>query len=204
MVCVMLIACKLIHFTALELGHLILEISEHIDTEKAIHRFVRAFLAPRPAVEFELGTKRHAISLYELHLLKHKYGLCMQAWIERAKDLQILSEKDATQLVKLFRQRHWYYDEPGDALPPEEPQRFKRLVMNAFCEGIISQARAAELLGVDLLQFLGEEEERHGGLPIEWYPLGFRRNGADKDNSAVSSNRCTECNARKGESIPTR
>ena len=91
----------------------------------------------------------------------------MQAWIERTKDLEILSEKDATQLVKLFRQRNWYYEEPGDALPPEEPQRFKRLVMNAFCEGIISQARAAELLGVDLLQFLGEEEERHGGLPIE-------------------------------------
>ena len=152
---------------ARELGHLILEISEQIDTEKAIHRFARALLAPRPAVEFELGPKRHAISLYELHLLKHKYGLSMQAWIERAKDLEILSEKDAAQLVKLFRQRHWYFEEPGDALPPEEPQRFKRLVMNAFCEGIISQARAAELLGVDLLQFLGEEEERHGGLPIE-------------------------------------
>lgn len=152
---------------ARELGHLILEIPDQIDVEKAIHRFARALLAPRPAVVFELGPKRHSISLYELHLLKHKYGLSMQAWIERAKDLEILSEKNATQLGKLFRQRNWYFEEPGDALPPEEPQRFKRLVMHAYCEELISQARATELLGIDLLQFLEGEVERHGGLPIE-------------------------------------
>ncbi len=152
---------------ARELGHLILDTAVHIDPEKAAHRFAGALLAPQSTVEFELGSKRQAISLYELHLLKHKYGLSMQAWIERARDLRILSEKDATQLLKLFHQRNWHLEEPGDALPPEEPQRFTRLVMHAFCEGIISQARAAELLGVPLSQFIGGEVEQHGGLPIE-------------------------------------
>src|SRR5437660_4948924 len=66
---------------AYELGHLLLEPAENIDIEKAAHRFARAFLAPRPAVELDLGAKRRTISLYELHLLKHKYGLSMQAWI---------------------------------------------------------------------------------------------------------------------------
>jgi Zn-dependent peptidase ImmA (M78 family) len=150
-----------------ELGHLVLQPVEHVDPEKAAHRFAGAFLAPRPAVEFELGSKRHSISLYELHLLKHKYGLSMQAWIYRAKDLEILSKTAAAQMFKRFRQQGWHHEEPGDALPPEEPQRFKRLVMHALCEGIISQARAAELLGVSLSQFLGGEVERHGGLPIE-------------------------------------
>ncbi len=150
-----------------ELGHLVLQPAEHVDPEKAAHRFAGAFLAPRPAVEFELGSKRHSISLYELHLLKHKYGLSMQAWIYRAKDLEILSKTAAAQMFKRFRQQGWHHEEPGDALPPEEPQRFKRLVMHALCEGIISQARAAELLGVSLSQFLGGEVERHGGLPIE-------------------------------------
>ncbi len=39
--------------------------------------------------------------------------------------------------------------------------------MHAYCEEIISQARASELLGVPLTQFLGGEGERHGGLPID-------------------------------------
>jgi len=149
-----------------ELGHLVLEPAEHIDPEKAAHRFAGAFLAPRPAVELELGTKRQAIGLYELHLLKHKYGLSMQAWIYRAKDLRILTEEKATQMFKRFRQQGWHCEEPGDALPSEMPQRFERLVMHALCEGIISQARAAELLAVPLDYFLGGEVERHGGLPI--------------------------------------
>ncbi len=140
-----------------ELGHLILQLADHIDAEKAAHRFAGAFLAPRSAVELELGTKRHTIGLNELHLLKYKYGLSMQAWIYRAKDLGILSETNAIQIFKRFRQYGWYREEPGTPLPPEKPQRFERLVMHALCEGIISQVRAAELLGMQLDQFLGGE-----------------------------------------------
>lgn len=150
-----------------ELGHLLLEPAEHIDPEKAAHRFAGAFLAPRPAVELELGLKRRTISLYELHLLKHKYGLSMQAWIYRAKDLAILSEEMAAQMFKQFRQRGWHREEPGDTILSEKPQRFERLVMHALCEGIISQARASELLGVPISQFLEGEVERHGGVPFE-------------------------------------
>jgi len=143
-----------------ELGHLILQPMEHIDAEKAAHRFAGAFLVPRSTVELELGIKRHFIGLNELHLLKHKYGLSMQAWIYRTKDLGILSEADAIQLFKRFRQHGWYRAEPGNPLPPEKPQRFERLVMHALCEDIISQARAAELLGMQLDQFLGGEVDR--------------------------------------------
>ncbi len=156
---------------ARELGHLLLEPAENIDPEKAAHRFAGAFLAPQPAVELELGAKRRTISLYELHLLKHKYGLSMQAWIYRAKELAILSEDMAAQMLQQFRQREWLNEEPGDTIRSERPQRFERLVMHALCEGIISQARACELLGVPisqfLSQFLGGEVERHGGIPFE-------------------------------------
>lgn len=152
---------------ARELGYLLLEPAENIDIEKAASRFAGALLAPRPAVEFELGAKRRTISLYELHLLKHKYGLSMQAWIYRAKDLAILPEDVAIQMVQQFRQRGWHREEPGDAIPSERPQRFERLVIHALCEGIISQARASELLGVSISQFLREEVEWHGGVPFE-------------------------------------
>lgn len=150
-----------------ELGHLVLQPAEHIDEEKAAHRFAGAFLVPKPTVELELGMKRHALSMYELHMLKHKYGMSMQAWVYRAKDLGILADAVAAQMFKKFRQQKWYRQEPGDALPAEEPRRFNRLVIHALYEGIISEARAAELLGVPLSQFLIKEVERHGGLPVD-------------------------------------
>src|SRR5207248_10417069 len=40
---------------ARELGYLILEAAEHTNLAKATHRFANALLAPRPAVELELG-----------------------------------------------------------------------------------------------------------------------------------------------------
>ncbi|MBA2393623.1 MAG: ImmA/IrrE family metallo-endopeptidase [Ktedonobacteraceae bacterium] len=150
-----------------ELGHLILQPIEHIDAEKAAHRFAGALLAPCSTVELELGTKRHTIGLNELYLLKCKYGLSMQAWIYRAKDLNILSETDAIQLFKYFRQRGWNRKEPGNPLSSEIPQRFERLVMHALCEDIISQTRAAELLAMPLEQFLGGDVERYGGFSID-------------------------------------
>jgi Zn-dependent peptidase ImmA (M78 family)/DNA-binding XRE family transcriptional regulator len=149
-----------------ELGHIFLEPTEDLDPEKVAHRFAGAFLVPRPVATFELGSQRHAISLYELHLLKHKYGLSMQAWIYRAKDLGILPTATANLMFKQFRQQKWHLEEPGDALPSEEPQRFKRLVSHALCEGIISSVRASELLGEPLSEFIGGEMARHGGLSL--------------------------------------
>ncbi|GEA15530.1 transcriptional regulator [Moorella sp. E308F] len=146
-----------------ELGHAIIKIKEgiNIDKERACHRFAGAFLVPAEAVRRELGNKRNTIDLLELHLLKHKYGLSMQGWIFRAKDLGIIPESEADRLFKLFRVKKWYNNEPGDQLPPEKPERLKRLVLRALSEGIISEPRAAELLGKSLQEFWQEVEEQH-------------------------------------------
>lgn len=148
-----------------ELGHLVLEPAEGVDAEKAAYRFAGAFLVPESVVHFELGPERQRLDLYELHLLKHKYRLSMQAWIYRAKDLGILSESAATQLFQQFRQQGWHRQEPGDPIPPEEPGRLKRLVIRALAEDMISQSRAAELLGMPLTQFWQEEAKQHDGFP---------------------------------------
>jgi Zn-dependent peptidase ImmA (M78 family)/DNA-binding XRE family transcriptional regulator len=148
-----------------ELGHLVLEPAEEIDEEKAAYRFAGAFLVPASTVRFELGAHRDTLDLYELHLLKHKYGLSMQGWIYRAQDLSILSENAARRLFQQFRREGWYRQEPGDQLPPEEPRRMQRLVLRALAEDLISQSRAAELLGKPLPQFYQEEAGQHDGFP---------------------------------------
>jgi Zn-dependent peptidase ImmA (M78 family)/transcriptional regulator with XRE-family HTH domain len=148
-----------------ELGHLVLKPAEGVDEEDAAYRFAGAFLVPEPVARFELGSHRQTLGPHELHLLKHKYGVSMQAWIYRAKNLGILSESAATRLFHEFRQQGWHREEPGDQIPPEEPARMKRLVLRALAEDLISRSRAAELLGMPLAQFYQEEAEQHEGFP---------------------------------------
>ncbi len=148
-----------------ELGHLVLEVADNIDAEKAAYRFAGAFLVPEPVVYHELGEKRKSLNLYELHLLKHKYGLSMQGWIYRAKDLGIISKTVADYLFKRFRQKGWHRREPGDQIPPEKPKRMERLILRALEEGLISRVKASELLGKSISTFYREEAREHGGFP---------------------------------------
>jgi len=150
-----------------ELGHVYVENQTNMDTEKLAHRFAGAFLAPESNVYDELGRHRNHISIYELHMLKHKYGLSMQGWIYRAKDLGIISESRAQGYFRKFRRRGRHLREPGDQLPSEEPKRLERLVVRALSEQIITQARAAELLGKSLRHFHEEEAERHGESVVD-------------------------------------
>jgi Zn-dependent peptidase ImmA (M78 family) len=148
-----------------ELGHLVLNVADNLDKEKAAHRFAGAFLVPEEVVYYELGNKRKSLNLFELHLLKHKYGLSMQGWIYRAKDLKIISEASARQLFTLFHKKGWHKEEPGDQIPPEKPKRMERLILRALEEGIISRAKASELLGKDIFAYYQEEAKEHGGFP---------------------------------------
>lgn len=90
----------------------------------------------------------------------------MQGWIYRAKDVGLLPENRAAALFRSFRTRGWHREEPGDACPSEHPSRFERLVLQALAEDLISETRAAELLGKPLRQFLSEVSEEHDGLPV--------------------------------------
>lgn len=149
-----------------ELGHLFLHPSRGVDHEKVAFRFGAAFLVPEPVVREELGDRRRLLNTYELHLLKHKYGLSMQAWIYRAKDLAILSDLEAGRLFREFRIRHWNTLEPGDQYPPEQPERFARLIMKILAENIVSESRAAELLGKSIAEFSREVQQKHGAIPV--------------------------------------
>jgi transcriptional regulator with XRE-family HTH domain len=130
-----------------ELGHLVLRILDELDPEDASHRFVGAFLVPAEVARFELGIRRSTLSMNELYLLKHKYGLSMQAWIFRARDLEIITPSMVKQLFQRFRVNGWHRREPGDEYPSEKPLRMERLIYRALAEDLISRSKAQELLG---------------------------------------------------------
>lgn len=162
-----------------ELFHLLCEVSEGLDAERMAHRFAAAFLVPEPTAREVLGSSRKHLSLYELHLLKHQFGLSMLAWVRRAHELQIIHESTAQEMFRLFRKRGWHLQEPGDPYPPEEPQRFQRVVVRLYEEGVISQRRAEYLLAQPLDAFEHRVRETHGGLEI-----GLRRGQLSLDQLA--------------------
>lgn len=131
-----------------ELGHILIRSVGDLDEEKVAHRFAGAFLVPSEVAEFELGKQRKVLGMNELALLKQKYGLSMNAWIYRAKDLGILSEENAGRLFTHFKKNGFNREEPGKQLELAEPQRLKQLVDRALAEDMISRSRADELLGM--------------------------------------------------------
>jgi Zn-dependent peptidase ImmA (M78 family) len=132
-----------------ELGHLILKPGEELNEEKTAHRFAGAFLVPAPKVKLELGSSRSSISIKELLYLKKKYGLSMQGWIYRAKDLGIINEHTYRNLWQYFSRQGWRKKEPEE-LAGEESTRIERLVYRALEEDIISISKASMLLKKDI------------------------------------------------------
>lgn len=149
-----------------ELGHLIMDVKGNLTPEQAANRFVGAFLIPAKVARFELGFKRTDLNVKELDLLKHKYGLSMQAWVYRAKDLSIISENLATRLFQQFRVNNWHRQEPGKPYPSETPMRMERLIYRALAEDLISRSRAQELFGKPLQLGWEMEALQENGLAI--------------------------------------
>lgn len=138
-----------------ELGHLLLNgrVARALDLERACNRFAGAFLAPEPSVKTELGEHRHRFELGELHALKLRYGVSMQGWVYRAKDLGIVSEGTFQSTMRAFSAKGFRKQEPGVWVPSEVPRLFEQLVLRALAEDMISESKAAELVGLSSREF---------------------------------------------------
>lgn len=141
-----------------ELGHLVLHgrLSESLDEEKACHRFAGAFLAPGATLRAALGERRHRVEPRELYDLKQELGMSMQAVLYRSKDLGILDSAAFRHAMQTFSRQGWRKKEPGEAVPSEQPRMLRQLVYRALAEDLIGESKAAELLGLPLLQFRAE------------------------------------------------
>ena len=135
-----------------ELGHMILIVDPTVDEEKAAYRFAGAFLMPAVTLRTEIGKRRRSMGWSELFDLKQIFGVSVQALTYRCKDLGIFSPSLFRLLFEEFSRRGWRsppYQEPSP-IPREEPKRFERLCFRALAEGAISEAKAAELLGISV------------------------------------------------------
>jgi len=129
-----------------ELGHLVLKTSDAINEEKAAFRFGAAFLAPKEWILREVGTKRTALNLEELFILKKKLGMSIQALLYRLKDLEVISENYYSHCFRVLSSWGWKKEEP-QPIPVEKTEWLKQNVYKAFAEGLMSQKEAEVYLG---------------------------------------------------------
>ena len=135
-----------------ELGHMVIDVARNLKEEKAAHRFAGAFLMPAETLWAEIGKHRTSIGWGELFELKELLGVSVQAIAFRCHDLGIFNKSLFRNLFKEFSRRGWRsppYEEPL-AMEAEEPKRFERLCFRALAENVISEAKAAELLGISV------------------------------------------------------
>lgn len=137
-----------------ELGHVVLDVAEEVDEEKAAFRFAGAFLAPASLVYREVGRSRTSIQLRELLLLKKLFGMSIQALLFRLRDLSIITESTYTWSCIQVNRMGMRKKEAGE-LPREEPQWLKRNVLRAVSEGALPRDEAERLMGESL-----EDEHR--------------------------------------------
>lgn len=108
-----------------ELGHLVLhrdEISD--DIEGDANRFAAELLMPADVIRPLLRN----LTIGRLHDLKRDWGVSMQALIERAYSLDLLTAAARTRLYKTFSARGWRTKEPvSDELAPETPTLIARI-----------------------------------------------------------------------------
>lgn len=135
-----------------ELGHLVMNLPEGKPEEQLADRFAEAFLVPASAARRELGQQRTHLSMAELVHLRDRYGLSLRAWILRAHHLDIITESEVRRLSAELKRGVWDLQESDHASGRERPQRMERLVMRALAEDLISENRAAQLLGATLAQ----------------------------------------------------
>ena len=128
-----------------ELGHLILELCEDVNAEKAAFRFGAAFLAPAEQLRRDIGKKRKRIQRSELFYLKKRYGMSIQAILFRLRDLRIITDTYYRKWCIQVNTLGWKKSEPIEILP-EKPERFHQQVRRALSEELITEMEAKQLL----------------------------------------------------------
>ena len=142
------------------LGHLVLD-APKTQKEKAASQFAHALLIPAETLRAEAGRRRTSMSMGELLDLKVVFRVSALAIATRSQAMGIISRPAYADLLAEFQRRGWCnppFDEPVP-LEAEKSTRFERLCFRALAEDVISESKAAELLGTSVWQL----DERMAG-----------------------------------------
>ncbi len=132
-----------------ELGHLVMNVPDDMpdeQVERLAHRFAGALLVPQEAARRELGQRRTSVSFGEFGALKRRYGLSMQGWMYRARDLEIVSPALAHLFWLEVSRRGWRKSEPYPISCDEELTRLDEMIFRAMENHKVSDERVLQAM----------------------------------------------------------
>ncbi len=121
-----------------ELGHLVLHADALSvdDVEAQANAFAGEFLLPSEVIRPSLRN----LKIGRLLDLKREYGVSMQALVERAYHLDLLSPTQRTSMYKMFSAKGWRTHEPGSGdIAPERPALAESIGRSLSARGLTPQ-----------------------------------------------------------------
>jgi len=125
-----------------ELGHLVLHAAAMSvdDVEAEANAFAAEFLMPTEVVRPSLRN----LKIGRLIDLKREYGVSMQALVERAYHLDLLSPTQRTSMYKMFSVKGWRIREPAsEDIAPERPALASSIGRDLSRRGLSAQEVAS-------------------------------------------------------------
>lgn len=77
----------------------------------------------------------------------------MMGAVIRAHQTGIIEKKTYSAFWEMFKRNGWLKKEPGAQYPSEKPHVFEQLVFHALAEDFIGEPKAAQLMGVSVIEF---------------------------------------------------
>ena len=164
-----------------ELGHLVLHrdlVSGTQELETQAYRFASELLMPARDISRDLSSEK--LNLFRLASLKSKWQVSMQALARRARDLDVISDRQYRYLMKQMSIKGWRMEEPSFApVQLELPRVIPKLTEVAFGPSADLRKMANELhltaefvAGILSMCSLGKQSRRktksHGLQPLSF------------------------------------
>ena len=129
-----------------ELGHLVLDINETLDEEKACNEFASSLLLPKKAMEQEFGKRRMSISDREYEIVRDNYQASIKAIIYRNERLGIISSSNAKLGYINFNKKYKELEANNVSNKYEYSRKYEQLVLRLYNQEIITTSRFNELM----------------------------------------------------------
>ena len=136
-----------------ELAHLILRFEIGADVEHLCNTFASEMLIPVSVLYTRLGNHRKTLTLEELKGLQRDYGISVEALMYKAHQHDIIDDAYFKHFnIKLNKKTNVDYRAQvrESQWQPETTTYLRRLVLQALSNELITPAKAASLLGVEV------------------------------------------------------
>ena len=136
-----------------ELAHLILSFETGADVERLCNAFASEMLIPTSVMYIRLGNHRRSLTLEEMRSLQRDYGISIEALMYKAHQHGIIDDayfKHFNIKVNKKTNEEFRTQVRASLWQPETTTYLRTLVLQALSNELITPAKAASLLGVEV------------------------------------------------------